>query len=237
MIKETLINTKENFFIQAFLLLLPTLIFSQSLSLSIVLGGFSLLSIYLMAIIYYFLIPFISRPYNTPSIVGMGAIFSVIVSALTYYFYGSYYATHSYLVNIFFISLFVWHKNIFRNRVNIKEIIKKDLPSSLGWIYLFLVLFSFLKEFLATGGISIFGFSFILIPSQETLSNLNGNLGNFTVFFMTLISLRLLPTFYSKSSEEEEALKNLEKDKRINESLLEKTKRLENLLNEGLSQK
>lgn len=236
MIKETLINTRENFFVQAFLLLLPTLIFSSSLSLSIVLGGVSLISIYLMTIAYYFLIPFVKRPYNTPFIIGLGAIFSVLVSALSFYFYKSYFLTHSYLINIFFVSLFIWHKNIFRNRVAIVEIIKKDLPSSLGWIYLFLISFSFLKEFLGTGGISLFGFSFFLIPPQDTLSNLNGNLGNFIVFFLTLISLRLLPTYYPKN-DDEETLRNLEKDRKNSESLLEKTKRLETLLNEGLSQK
>lgn len=237
MIKETLINSKENFFIQSFLLLLPTLIFSRSLSLSLVLGGASLLFIYFMGLSYYFLIPFLKKQYKAPTIIGLVTLFSVLISSLTYYLYGSYYLTHGYLVNIFLVSLFTWHKNIFKNRSNISEVVKKDLPISLAWIYLFLIIFSCLREFLETGGLSLFGFSFYLIPSQETLSNLNSNLGNFIVFFLSLISLRLLPNFYPEGEEEKEALNSLEKERKNNESLLEKTKRLESLLNEGLPQK
>jgi hypothetical protein len=236
MIKSSFFSTNESFFGQSILLCFPILAFSGSLELALSAGALSLCLIYLTALLFTLIRPQVEKNLWFPICLGLAVTSGAIVSALSFYLYPAHFSREGYLINLFFISLLYWQRNLFTSVQLDNDALNQELLPSLLWILLPMGAWALLREGLGTGSFSFFGVSLFLIPVEWTIPFLSKPLGAFLGFFLSVIVLKIAPSFY----ENEKMIDpfHLPPVKRKNpDTLLERTSRLESLLSEGLSKK
>lgn len=230
-IKPTIFSINENFFPQSCVLLFPILFFSSSLEISLTAGTLSIFLIYSSAFLFLFLRSKVRKTFLFLMHVSLACISGVIIGAFIFFIYPETYQKNSYLINLLFISILVWHRNILSSRMTNYQTLNKNLLPSLIAFWLSIIFCALVRELLCSGSLNVGNFHRELVHRDWTLPFLSQSVGSFLSFFATCLFLKISPVFYPIF----EKLPPKEEKENKPEPSLEKTlndwnNRLENIL-------